>query len=549
MSKRVAVYARVSTARQADNDISIPDQLAQARRYCDTKRWTVIREFIDAGVSARDDKRPDLQRMIDMACTDPSPFDVVLVHSQSRFFRDAVSYGLYKRKLEKHGVLLVSMTQDFGEGPSAEFAETVIAAADALSSAENAKHTSRSMIENARQGFWNGSRPPFGYRTIDAEKRGQKIKKRLETEEREAAIVRQIFKLFLEGDGTRGPLGIKEIAAWLNRHGFRNKTGNQFFTSCVHRILTRQTYSGLHHYNRIDSRRQKPRTKDEWIAVQVPAIISATDFNRVQALLHARRPNVTPPRITTSEVLLTGLARCESCGGALMLRTGTGKSGTTYRYYACARSHLKGRVACDSPVSIPERHLDDLVITALTGQLLTPDRLAALLRKAIAHRKANATGDQAKRTALRKELKKFEAQIERLLTAVAEGTICETSILRQKLDGLNQRREECIGLLGSLDAEQPALRQVLSKQQAASMASTLTRKLLDAPRALQKRYVHGLVSEIVVDRNKAVISGPPAAIAAAITAGALDGGVRTSVREWRPQGESNPCFSLERAAS
>src|SRR5665213_924608 len=172
MNKRVAVYARVSTARQADNDISIPDQLAQARRFCDGRGWTVVGEFVDAGASARDDKRLELQRMVDAACNDPSPFDVVLVHSQSRFFRDAVSYGLYKRKLEKHGVLLVSITPDFGVGSSADFAETVIAAADAWSSAENAKHTSRTMIENARQGFWNGSLPPFGYQTVEAEKRG-----------------------------------------------------------------------------------------------------------------------------------------------------------------------------------------------------------------------------------------------------------------------------------------------------------------------------------------------------------------------------------------
>jgi site-specific DNA recombinase len=209
MNKRVAVYARVSTARQADNDVSIPDQLAQARRFCDGRSWTVVREFVDAG-SARDDKRLELQRMMDAACTDPSPFDVVLIHSQSRFFRDTVGYVVFKRRLEKHGVSLVSMTQDFGEGPSAEFAETIIAASDALFSAENAKHTSRTMIENARQGFWNGSVAPFGYKTVEAEKRGQKIKKRLEVDEREAATVRQIFKLFLEGDGTKGPFGIKD---------------------------------------------------------------------------------------------------------------------------------------------------------------------------------------------------------------------------------------------------------------------------------------------------------------------------------------------------
>ena len=141
------------------------------------------------------------------------------------------------------------MTQDFGEGATAEFAETIIAAADALHSAETAKHVTRTMLENARQGFWNGAPPPFGYRTVEAEKRGQKIKKRLEIDEHEAALVRQIFKLFLEGDGSRGPMGIKDIASWLNRHGFRNRSGNPFYTSAVQKLLVRTAYSGVYHYN------------------------------------------------------------------------------------------------------------------------------------------------------------------------------------------------------------------------------------------------------------------------------------------------------------
>src|SRR5579871_2371970 len=219
MTKRVAVYARVSTTRQAENDISIPDQLAQARRYCQQRGWVVVREFVDAGASARDDKRPELQRLMDAACVDPSPFDVVLVHSQSRFFRDTAGYVTYKHKIQKHGVSLVSMTQDFGEGPSAEFAETIIAASDALHSAETAKHVTRTMLENARQGFWNGAKPPFGYRTIAVEQRGQRTKKRLEIETSKAETVRLIFKLFLSGDGRSGPMGVKDIASWLNAHG------------------------------------------------------------------------------------------------------------------------------------------------------------------------------------------------------------------------------------------------------------------------------------------------------------------------------------------
>ncbi|WP_227287591.1 recombinase family protein [Boseongicola sp. H5] len=34
---RAALYLRVSTNRQAENDLSIPDQRRQAERYCEAK--------------------------------------------------------------------------------------------------------------------------------------------------------------------------------------------------------------------------------------------------------------------------------------------------------------------------------------------------------------------------------------------------------------------------------------------------------------------------------------------------------------------------------
>ena len=37
---------------------------------------------------------------------------------------------------------------------------------DEHQSKENSKHTSRAMCENARQGFYNGSKAPFGYKTV-----------------------------------------------------------------------------------------------------------------------------------------------------------------------------------------------------------------------------------------------------------------------------------------------------------------------------------------------------------------------------------------------
>ena len=42
----------------------------------------------------------------------PSPFDVVIVHSFSRFFRDAFDMEFYVRKLAKNGIKLLSITQE-----------------------------------------------------------------------------------------------------------------------------------------------------------------------------------------------------------------------------------------------------------------------------------------------------------------------------------------------------------------------------------------------------------------------------------------------------
>jgi hypothetical protein len=87
------------------------------------------------------------------------------VHSYSRFFRDAFGQEFYLRKLAKHGVKLVSITQPLGDedDPAQAMMRKVIALFDKYQSKENAKHVIRSMKENARQGFWNGATCPLGY--------------------------------------------------------------------------------------------------------------------------------------------------------------------------------------------------------------------------------------------------------------------------------------------------------------------------------------------------------------------------------------------------
>lgn len=84
---------------------------------------------------------------------------------------------------------------------------------DEYQSKENGKHTLRAMQENARQGFCNGSRPRFGFGTVESPALGNKgqRKKRLVIDADEAQIVRRIFALYLSGDHSAAT-GCKSIA-------------------------------------------------------------------------------------------------------------------------------------------------------------------------------------------------------------------------------------------------------------------------------------------------------------------------------------------------
>jgi DNA invertase Pin-like site-specific DNA recombinase len=153
---RAALYLRVSTGRQAENDLSIPDQRRQAKGYCTSRGWEIVADYVEPGVSATDDRRPEFQRMIDAATTKPPAFEVIVVHSFSRFFRDQFQLEFYVRRLAKNGVRLVSITQELGDDPMSNMIRQIMALFDEYQSKENAKHTLRAMKENARQGFWNG---------------------------------------------------------------------------------------------------------------------------------------------------------------------------------------------------------------------------------------------------------------------------------------------------------------------------------------------------------------------------------------------------------
>jgi DNA invertase Pin-like site-specific DNA recombinase len=267
----VAIYARVSTTKQAKKDLSIPDQLHQMREWCKTQKINIAVEYIEAGASATDDKRPIFQQMISESCVSPPPFEAIIVHSLSRFFRNSLEFGLYERKLNRCGIKIISITQQTSDDPSGEMARKIFSIFDEYQSKENAKHTLRAMKENARQGYFNGSNPPYGFRTIEVPQISNKgRKKRLEIDSVEAAIIKKIFNIYLHGiDGKS--FGIKGIVSYLNSRG-TTKRGRKWSTSTIHGLLKNRTYIGEYFFNKKVSKTGKIKPKSEWIKIEIKPI-------------------------------------------------------------------------------------------------------------------------------------------------------------------------------------------------------------------------------------------------------------------------------------
>ncbi len=106
---RCCIYARVSTEEQAERDLSIPFQLERSRYHAQGNGWEVVQEYVDAGESARTDKRPEFQKMI--ASARAKEIDIILVHKLDRFARNDYDFIIYEKELEDLGILLESVSE------------------------------------------------------------------------------------------------------------------------------------------------------------------------------------------------------------------------------------------------------------------------------------------------------------------------------------------------------------------------------------------------------------------------------------------------------
>ncbi len=538
---RAALYLRVSTARQAEHDVSIPDQKRQGEAYCQSRGYQLVETYVEPGASATNDRRPEFQRMIEAGTSKPAAFDVVIVHSFSRFFRDHFELEFYVRRLAKNGVKLVSITQEMGDDPMHVMMRQIMALFDEYQSKENAKHVLRALKENARQGFWNGSLPPIGYRIVRREQRGAKVKKKLEIDPLHADTIRLIYRLALEGDGTSGPMGVKNITAYLNRHRLFTRDGGRWGIGQVHRILTRRTYIGEHEFNK-RSKAKALKPVSEIVTVAVPPIIDQTTFDAVQAHLRSRNPKITPARVVSGPTLLTGICFCADCGGAMTLRTG---KGGRYRYYTCSIKARQGEMGCKGR-SIPMEKLDNLVARHIEDRLLQPERLEEVLAAVLDRRQARSERRREHIAELNKRTTETDLRLKRLYDAIESGVAdLGDTALRDRVAGLKATRDQA-----QADSERAQAllessgQQAITPQMVRKFARTARERMRIEGGGYRRDHLRALAQRVEVADKEVRIMGSKGDLLRTLAAGAgvapATPGVRSSVLSWRRGRDSNP---------
>lgn len=365
----IALYARVSSDKQAEKDLSIPAQLKALRQYAFSRKWNIVKEFVDEAESARSADRPAFQEMITEAKQKTSPFNAILVWKLNRFARNREDSIIYKSLLRRKGIQVISINEQIDDTASGKLLEGLLEVIDEFYSVNLAQDTIRGMKENAMRGFLNGGRGAFGYTVSKVSVNGQE-KRTYAINEVEAPIVREIFKLCIQGEGT------KDIAKIINKKGYRKRTGKEWRSNNVAYVLRNENYTGTIVWNVTNRNGILRKKKENEDVVRVPnafpAIITRETFEQAQRAMAARSPKLVHPRVISSNHLLSGLIKCAKCGSNFVACSA--KSGK-YFYFMCQGSN-KG--SCKQKALSIDK-FEAFLVTVLKERVLTEENLKKLL--------------------------------------------------------------------------------------------------------------------------------------------------------------------------
>lgn len=404
--------------------------------------------YEDAGRSAKDQNRPQLQRLkADIAAGRINTVVVVKLDRITRSMPDFVDLWQF---FQGYGTQILSLGDNFDtSGPMGEAMQTIVMVFAQLERQLTAERTRNTMNDRAERGLWNGGWIT-GYRSLEADP-GKLI-----PDEEYAPIVRHIFdtaeKLGAAGMVHRQLLDRGILTPkWKSRKG-NIRGGTPFSKQQVIKILRNRIYLGTVSWGKVNRENcHEP-------------LITQEQFDRVQKMLDFNAKRRCNPRYSAGRVYpLRGLLRC-SCG-MMMTPRGSRGNGGDYPYYECTRKNHHGRKSCAS-VGIPAVSLEAAVIARISQLGTIEGERDEILAEAIRLVDDGVFKAATESDRVRRRMTALEAEQKNLLNVLKQfGTTGSASVQ---------------GELQRLETEHTALRQESDRLRAEGSARQNSTKSLQA---------------------------------------------------------------------
>lgn len=399
----VVIYARYSSERQTEQ--SIEGQLKECYEYARRNGYSVVGEYIDRAISGTTDHRPEFLRMI--ADGDKKFFKAVLVYQLDRFARNRYDSAVYKAKLKKNGIRVLSARENISDDASGVLMEAVLEGMAEYYSVELSQKIRRGMDINAEKCLCTGGNVALGF-YVDSEKRFQ-------INPDTAPVVKKIFEMYVSGNT------MAEIIRYLNAQHIKTSYGNEFNKNSIDRILRNKRYIGIYTYRGTE------------IPDGLPRIISDELFYEAQDMMNKKKKAPARAKAHESYILSTKLF-CGYCKSAMTGISGKGKMGKKYYYYQCITNR---RDKSCKKKTVSKGYIEDLVI-AETRKLLTRDNIERIATEVVRLCEQEKNTDNLKR--LKKLLKENERATENLFKALESGQLVE--ILAERISQKKKEHDE-----------------------------------------------------------------------------------------------------------
>ncbi len=195
-------YLRVSTREQAERGgteegFSIPAQREANARKAVELEARVVREFVDAGESARSADRSGLQDML--AFIAATRVEFCIVHKLDRLARNRADDVRIHEALLAAGVTLVSATESIDQTPSGMLVHGIMSSIAEFYSRNLATEVTKGLTQKLAQGG-TPMRAPVGYLNVRrTDEHGREVRT-VEVDPERAPLIRWAFETYAWGE-------------------------------------------------------------------------------------------------------------------------------------------------------------------------------------------------------------------------------------------------------------------------------------------------------------------------------------------------------------